>query len=385
MAVVAGALPAKQGYTVEMSYAGKGDAAWQAAVKLAALAVCIQELTATKVPPGVVLRPVDDPKKVGITVKVGSEQDSEVMCSGSDIESVRAQLNRKVTKHTVLTFTTNQDRPGLLAEVSKLLKSHGANILKAETQTDETSQQAVHVYNVVDVATGARLNDAALARLEADLAVLWDACPKVRDLLKSGATPNVSTESAATLATDASAGKKKFAIVISCKATDSLWKVATELGALRARVRDVTGSEDLPAVVMKTAGAAEVECVQVVAQCEGSSGWDVISECASANAAEAEFVAKFEKYSIVTFRSECDRPGLLAEVTELLKMHGANIVHAVVTTDAAAGSATHIYKVSDSKTGQRLNDEVLSQLEKDFKVIRDAAPSVRRLLLESDQ
>jgi len=69
-------------------------------------------------------------------------------------------------------------------------------------------------------------------------------------------------------------------------------------------------------------------------------------------------------FSVVTIRVEKDRPGLLSEVSELLKGYQLDIKDAKITTDddEAAVKAKHTYIVQDAVTGTGMCDSKLSEL-----------------------
>eukprot|EP00747_Dinoflagellata_sp_TGD_P170157 gnl/TRDRNA2_/TRDRNA2_201004_c0_seq1.p1 gnl/TRDRNA2_/TRDRNA2_201004_c0~~gnl/TRDRNA2_/TRDRNA2_201004_c0_seq1.p1 ORF type:complete len:223 (-),score=41.31 gnl/TRDRNA2_/TRDRNA2_201004_c0_seq1:70-738(-) len=70
---------------------------------------------------------------------------------------------------STVTFKTNFDRPGLLGEVTNILKSHGVDIRAAEISTDPSSGTAVHVYKVVDGVSKKCLSPEKLTTLKAKL------------------------------------------------------------------------------------------------------------------------------------------------------------------------------------------------------------------------
>jgi len=65
--------------------------------------------------------------------------------------------------------------------------------------------------------------------------------------------------------------------------------------------------------------------------------------------------------SIIRFRVESDRPGLLSEATEILKKQHVNIRDARISTEESSERATHVYIVED-KSGGGLSEDRLAKV-----------------------
>ncbi|CAE7720687.1 SUOX, partial [Symbiodinium pilosum] len=65
--------------------------------------------------------------------------------------------------------------------------------------------------------------------------------------------------------------------------------------------------------------------------------------------------------SIIRFRVDSDRPGLLSEATEVLKKQQINIRDARISTEEASPRATHVYIVED-RGGGGLSDQRLAEV-----------------------
>lgn len=369
-------------YRVELAYPGVVGAAWQLVAQMAALRMLILELTDSGTMPSVVLQQSCD-SKTHIAVKAkGADGEDRVICSGPDVASVQADFADKVGRQTTVTFAIEEDRPGLLAEVTQLLKMHGANILHADVYTE--GRGAVHVYKVQAAATGGRLSPEAVGRLEADLDALRSAGPTVRQVLRTSPEGEVRAAGTERLAVDA--GAKDYLVSLHCpKGAGNVWAAVAQLASLRACIRDVARSDELPPVVLtEVAGGGSMVIEILDAPKDRSNGSKVLCSGNSVDDVQAKFRTCLQTYSTISFETDSDRPGLLAEVTELLRLHGANIKRAEVRTDSEARRATHVYEVQEATTGQCLSDATISQLEADFRVLRDAAPSVRQVLAKAE-
>jgi len=68
--------------------------------------------------------------------------------------------------------------------------------------------------------------------------------------------------------------------------------------------------------------------------------------------------------SIITLLVEKDRPGLLAETTDLLKSHGLDIRDAKISTKEGTPNAQHIYSVQEKSSGKGLCRDKLEEIRK---------------------
>lgn len=417
------ALMAHNNCIIEMTYAGLSSPAFQAVAHVAALQLLVQELTESIQLPPVVLRPVSKAEKASVSVKkLGSKaDDAEVLCTAQNIELAEDQLRKEVKKYSVIEVPCSKDEFGLMAEVTALLKAHCAKVVRAEITNDK------HIYKCCSQRTGRQMPAANLARLEEDIKMLREAGFAVKEVLKDSAdsgdytpksplgqrspgkrgftgiprfmsTPTfTSTPKFPSTPSASFFGCKKEQIAVDTRANELLvcanisvgntngqrvdpWAQALEMEFLRKRVREIAELSTLPNVairhrpppcfpyeVLSRAGASNCEWQHI---CGGSN----VEEAARA------FADRFCQYSTVTFSTDQDRPGLLADVTELLRLYDAHIIHAEVNVNSSDDYVIHIYKVCDVKTRRRLSPDVLARLESDFVVLRDAAPAVRQAL-----
>lgn len=360
-------------YAVELKSSSE---LWAMAAQMATLRALVQELTNASSLPPVIVRPCDAAQGSSVAVKASGSSGyggQEVLCSADSLESATAEVAKLLKSNSVITFTTDNDRPGLLSEVTELLRSHGVNIKTAEISTDSSSQRAMHIYDIEDAATGDCVAKERLAVLEAAFAALQ------ADLKKISTIPKVHRTQGCARDSTASAGEKGYLVRVLCPSSSgSSWNLVTELSGLRQSIQDLTHSVELPAVSVQMASQqSRVDIVgfrasapheqQVV--CSGENASAAQSEFSKVMSGHANIVGTHSK---VTFNTEKDRPGLLADVTEVLKVHKVNITRARVSTDASAGSALHEYEVEDATTGQGLSDSTVAKLESEFKKLRDA-------------
>jgi len=358
---MATASPSLQDFTVELTCGVLG--AWTMVTQMAALRALIQELTHSSCLPAVVMHPPGGACETQVAIMATNPggKGREVICRAKSIEVVQTEFSKRFQNYSTITFTTDNDRLGLLSEVTDLLTSNGVNIVYAKVSTDAAKQQATHVYSIQDLTTGERVPEKLLARLEAGFASLQ---------VKSAPIPTVlQSEGAA----DSSArADVDYMVRLACPG--NIWERVAELDPLREGIRELTGSASLPAVDLEQIGDSEPR-FEVVAfsMDKAKKQQEVVCSGPTVEAVLSQFSDMIGRDSMVTFRTNNDRPGLLAEVSGLLKLHGANILNAEVSTDASSRRAVHVYKLQDASTGRCLSDGMLAQVEADFKKLGEAA------------
>lgn len=366
-------------YTVELTSSLLGTA-WTLATQLAALRALVQQLTETNVLPSVVLQSGLESSRVAIKACHGASSCEELICSADTIESAGTEFIKIMKKSSMISFSTDNDRPGLLAEVTQLLKAHGVNIKHAEINTDAVSRRAIHVYDVEDASTGECVPKQTLVQLETAFATLHDNLKSVSAIPAVRRTGRPGNEVAVY------AGQRSYFVRVACPSIiGNTWTLAATLDPLRRTIKELTHSAELPAVQVQMVSAFDKPCFEVVGvRVNDVNDQEVVCKGATAEAVLSEFSTVLSgKQNVVTghttvrFRTESDRPGLLADVTALLKLHGANITQAQITTDNASGGALHIYTLEDAATGHGLSDASLSHLQAAFTALRDAANKTR--------
>lgn len=387
-----------QDCTIEMVCAGGGSRAWQAVLELATLRELVRDLGKAKALPNVVLRAGASPQEQGISVVANHVRDGtcerEVLCSGPDVGKVCEKLQEIAAEFSTVTFWTSQDRPGLLAEVSALLKVRGTDIRGAEISTDAATGGAVHRYRLVESCSGKPLSDDALTRLESDFCLLRDADPALRRMLAtvpsyaSGASllhpsPDAAVSAPRSAICEVDEATEEYAVAIqghTCSSGD-IWRCAAdpEVSALRNFVQELSGMRSLPSMVLHPRGGRDPDCRFAILSLEQREH-RMLCSGATIEEVKRAFNEKVDPSSSVTFSTDRDRPGMLADVSALLKLHGANIRSADVTTDDKRLNATHVYRIVDATTGRRMSREALSRLQADFAVLSGADPALRQLL-----
>lgn len=377
------AVPDQKEFRVELSCRGFPDANLELWAQLASLRMVVQELSETKtLPPVVLLAAGASDFTVAIKSRVvGSLAVPEVICQTSSIAAAETEFRDKLKTTNIVEFTTDEDRPGLLAEVTELLKVHGANILRAEVSTAQ--QSAKHVYEVQDASTRGRLSDRALERLEKDFRTLRDARSPVRRATRrvakgtgGVAAPEITSEAEGVtgclvrITWPLSGGPDPFQAAIAAN------EVVSE-------IQSVLGLPALPSLEIRFAKTTEI-LIEVLGSKRGKTEFSqVLAAGATVGAVQTAFMDKFGKFSTVMFSTSSDRPGLLAECTELIRQHGANILQASISVETGTSSARHSYRVEDAETRSRLSKAQLQALTEDFVILRDAAPSARQMFIRS--
>jgi len=318
----------------------------------------IQELTHSSDLPPVVMHPQGGAceTQVAIMATCPGGKSREVICRAKSIEVVQTEFSKRFQNYSTITFTTDSDRPGLLSEVTDLLTSNGVNIVYAKVSTDTAKQQATHVYSIQDLATGECVPAKILARLEAGFASLQVKSAPIPTVLRSEGDADSSARA-----------DVDYLVRLACPG--NIWERVAELDPLRESIRELTGSASSPAVDLVQSGGSEPR-FEVVAF---SMDKEVVCSGPTVEAVLSQLSDMIGGHSMVTFRTNNDRPGLLAEVSGLLKLHGTNILNAEVSTDASSRRAVHVYKLQDASTGRRLSDSMLAQVEADFKKLGEAA------------
>mmetsp|Transcript_80962 Transcript_80962/g.142798 ORF Transcript_80962/g.142798 Transcript_80962/m.142798 type:complete len:366 (-) Transcript_80962:170-1267(-) len=361
-AVQSQAMPAFQDFTVELTCGMLG--AWTMVTQMAALRVLIQKLTDSSSLPAVVMHAPDQQRQsqVSITALSPGGSGQEVICSANSIEEVKTEFTKRFQNYSTIKFTTDNDRLGLLSEVTDLLKVNGLNIVYAEISTDAAKQHATHVYGIEDAATGECVPEKTLARLEAGFASL--------QRTKSAPLPMV-LQSQKPARDPSTLGDLEYLVRLACPG-GNVWEHVAELDPLRMSIQQLTCSASLPPVEIQVdASKPRIEVVSFPR--DSAQKQQVVCSGVTAKAVQSTFSDMIGRGSTVTFRTNNDRPGLLAEVTGLLKLHGANIMHAEVSTDAASRRAIHIYKIEDAVTGRRLSNGLLAKVESDLKNLGEVA------------
>lgn len=367
-------------YTVELTSSLLGTV-WTLATQLSALRALVQELTETNVLPSVVLQSGSECSRVAIKSSNGAAICGELICSADSIESAGTEFTKIMKKSSMISFSTDNDRPGLLSEVTQLLKAHGVNVKHAEINTDAASRRAIHVYDVEDASTGECVPKQTLVQLETAFATLHE------DLKSVSAIPAVRRTGRPAQEVAVYAGQRSYFVRLACPSKiGNAWRMVADLDPLRRTIKELTHSAELPAVEVQMVSALNEPYLQVVGvRVNDANDQEVVCKGATAEAVLSDFSTTMlsGKPNVVTghttvkFKTESDRPGLLADVTALLKLHGANITQAEITTDNASGGALHIYTVEDSVTGQGLSEASLSQMQAAFTALRDAATETR--------
>mmetsp|Transcript_83517 Transcript_83517/g.174745 ORF Transcript_83517/g.174745 Transcript_83517/m.174745 type:complete len:415 (-) Transcript_83517:32-1276(-) len=407
MAAMTRAMSEQQEYTIECIHDGASNA-FEMAQKLDEFRRSVQELTDTKSLPPVVLRRSDSKEEHSVNVRVrsrsgstvASASDADVLCSGPDIERARQELLEKLgAGHSTLVFTTNEDRPGLLAEVTELIKLHGANILRAEVTSDSAVGSATHIYDVQDATTRRRLDKSTLERLEKSLSSLRDARSPVRRVARKASRDlgaeqlmfNQGVQSRLECGGSFSSASIKIVVPRAIEDDKDLkapkldpFAVAAEFGQLQHDLKEMATLTASPSIEISF-GNVPQRVVEVWGQQRTGSS-QVLARGADSDSLMAELQTRFGTTATIVFTSDCDRPGLLFEVTELIRQHGLNILKADVSTESGTGKASHTYHLEDAKRGRRPSVGTLKRLQADFDVLRRAPVDVRTLLArEGDQ
>jgi glycine cleavage system regulatory protein len=396
-------MPDSRDHLVELTCGGLASAAWQAAVtQTAALRLLIQEISGSATLPPVVLHLAGGCQEMRVAVKSvsrggdDSNKQEALVCNATSIRGAEAAFRAKFERHSTITFATESDRPGLAAEVTELLRLHGANITHAQVNSDRASRSAVHEYKVEDAVVGGRLSNAVLARLEAGLGALRGAGAEVRRVIRtqqrSSAASGDAEPSPGSLGDGGAAvaelsasggGRRVYLVRVMCSSGHrNAWQGAVGVGGLRESIKELTGTPAIPDVelqMLPLGAQARIEVASTLAD-GGTHKWQVVCSGDTVEAVQALVCVALGNSSTVTFKTDNDRPGLLAEVTELLKLHGADIKRAEVSVESKSKQALHVYEVTDATTGHRLSHATLTRLEADFKILRDAAPQVRSIL-----
>eukprot|EP00931_Biecheleriopsis_adriatica_P100501 TRINITY_DN757_c0_g1_i1.p1 TRINITY_DN757_c0_g1~~TRINITY_DN757_c0_g1_i1.p1 ORF type:complete len:365 (+),score=85.24 TRINITY_DN757_c0_g1_i1:73-1167(+) len=358
-------------YAVELT---ASSSIWAMAAQMATLRALVQELTnASSLPPLIVQQ--GDAQGSLVAVKACSHGTRETICSADTVEAAMAQVSKMLKSNSMITFTTDNDRPGLLSEVTDLLRAHGVNVKTAEISTDSSSGRAMHMYDIEDAATGDCVPTERLAKLEAAFASLQDDLKKISSISTVQHAQGHPSELAACT------GGKSYLVRAMCPTgSGHCWNLATELSALRQNIKDLTQSAELPAVDVQMISSSEPRLDVVSFRADAPQDQQVVCSGSTVSMVQSEFskviggsATVVGSHSKVTFRTDKDHPGLLADVTEVLKLNKVNVMRARVSTDKAARSALHEYEVADATTGQGLSDSMIAQLESDFRKLRDAS------------
>jgi len=310
----------------------------------------------------------------------GAASGQQLICSAEDIEAARTKFRKVMKQTSMISFSTDNDQPGLLSQVTQLLKAHGVNITHAEINTDAASRRAIHVYDIEDAATGECVPKQTLVQLEAAFATLNQTLKSISTIPAVRRTEGSAQEAAM------HAGQREYLVRLACPSNiGNAWKIVADLDPLRRSIQELTHSAEPPAVELQLMSALSQPCLEVVnARAGDASDQQVVCKGPTAEAVLSSFRNVISGksnvmtgHTTVKFKTDSDRPGLLADVTALLKLHGANIMKAQVTTDNDSGGALHVYTVEDIVTGQGLSDASLSQLQAAFAALRDAATTAR--------
>mmetsp|Transcript_16212 Transcript_16212/g.43676 ORF Transcript_16212/g.43676 Transcript_16212/m.43676 type:complete len:678 (+) Transcript_16212:69-2102(+) len=133
------------------------------------------------------------------------------------------------------------------------------------------------------------------------------------------------------------------------------WKASTDRSQL---VAAATAAVTAAAALAATAAA----CHGHEVRCESASS---IQGPKASGVVRCEAVLRQgSDSSIVILNVEKDRPGLLAETTELLKHHKLDIRDAKISTKGDTDKAQHIYTVQDKSSGKGLTSEKLEEIRK---------------------
>eukprot|EP00930_Biecheleria_cincta_P036663 TRINITY_DN2512_c0_g1_i1.p1 TRINITY_DN2512_c0_g1~~TRINITY_DN2512_c0_g1_i1.p1 ORF type:complete len:375 (-),score=72.61 TRINITY_DN2512_c0_g1_i1:174-1298(-) len=361
-------------YTVELTSNLLGTAwAWTLATQLSALRALVQEITETNDLPSVVVQSGSECSHVAIKSSHAASNRQEVICTADSIESAGTQFTKIMKKTSMISFSTENDRPGLLSEVTHILKAHGVNIKHAEISTDAASRRAMHVYDIEDASTGGCVPKQTLVQLEAAFAAL-------HENLKSVSTiPAVRRIARPAQEVGVYAAQRSYFVRLAWPSKlGNAWNMVADLDPLRRTIKELTHSAELPAVEVQVITELDQPLFEVVTvETNAPNYQEVVCRGATAEAVSSEFIAMLGgKSNVVTghttvkFKTDRDRPGLLADVTALLKLHGANITQAQITTDDTLGGALHMYTVEDAATGWGLSDASVSQLQAAFAALR---------------
>jgi len=139
---------------------------WDSVADTAGLRQCVQKLSGATALPSVIVRGAQGAASAPFAVisRAAHATEEKVVCTGTRVGDAQAAFeknyasgvdgapDKRASSRTMMEFQTESDRPGLLADVSALFRSHNVNINFANITTHNKGRMAKHVYEFTDMA-----------------------------------------------------------------------------------------------------------------------------------------------------------------------------------------------------------------------------------------